>query len=293
MNKPNLHNFGATKIYVISDPKNVRRRELFKEHWNHFTGFDYEFVDAIMGDSLNIPELIDKGILCEFFCGEGGVSKNVIACHLSHRKAWQKAKDSSLENDDYVLFLEDDARLTPHFLDQAYFNGDYYKILERLKNSTVDLFWWGRADKKIYGTQVTDLLKTPEPLIGVAGHAYMMPVNRTDYYLQDTSLAFPVDVTLNSKGVDQAKIYSPNFSYLMQVQHINDQRFLPIGHPNKIWASTTQPWSGYSDRVYKEEYENVNPDIREFIKSAEYHYLDNGKQGILFKFNNNSTKPLI
>lgn len=293
MNKPNLHNFGATKIYVISDPKNVRRRELFKKHWNHFTGFDYEFVDAIMGDSLNIPELIEKGTLYDFFCGEGGISKNVIACHLSHRKAWQKAKDSSSDNDDYVLFLEDDARLTPYFLDQAYYSGEYFKILERLKYNTVNLFWWGRADKKIYGTQVTDLLKTPEPARGVAGHAYMMTVERIGYYLQYNTLEFPVDVTLDFKSTVPGKVYSPNFSYLMQVQHMNDERFLPVDHPNKIWASTTQPWRGYDDRVYQDEYENVNPDIRKFIKTAEYHTLDNGNQGILFKFSNDNHKPLI
>ena len=286
MNKPNLHNFGATKIYVISDSKNVRRRELFKDHWNHFTGFDYEFVDAIMGDDLNIPELIDKGILCEFFCGEGGVSKNVIACHLSHRKAWQKAKDSSLENDDYVLFLEDDARLTPHFLDQAYFNGDYYKILERLKNSTVDLFWWGRADERVSGNSYNKITKIPDPYLSLGAHAYMIRRSFAELLLKESEkIEMPVDVLIAYQCNRMGRSYSPNYSYIRQVQHMLGQRFFIDGHINEIWGSTTQPQrKDGSGNVMEDMYQNISEDFKPFVKNVTPNYFNNEAAGYLIGF---------
>ena len=69
-NKPNLHQFGAESIYVINDPENIKRREGFVKDWSIFSGFDYTFVDAVMGKDVDIDELISSGRLKTFWCGE-------------------------------------------------------------------------------------------------------------------------------------------------------------------------------------------------------------------------------
>ena len=78
--KLNIRNFGATKIFVISDKENIQRRNDFKDAWSNFKNFDYEFVDAIMGKDLDITKLIqEKKILGKFYDPNGTLSKNLLA----------------------------------------------------------------------------------------------------------------------------------------------------------------------------------------------------------------------
>ena len=44
--KIDLHNFGCDRIFVISDPDNIKRRQSFIDDWKYFDGFNYEFIDS-------------------------------------------------------------------------------------------------------------------------------------------------------------------------------------------------------------------------------------------------------
>ena len=81
-----LKNFGADKIYVISEKDSYRRKEFIKA-WE-WSDLEYEFVDAIMGKELDIKSMIQDGKLDTFIDPSGNLSKNIIGVALSHQNAY-------------------------------------------------------------------------------------------------------------------------------------------------------------------------------------------------------------
>ena len=116
-NIAHLQNFGADKVYVISEKDSYRRQE-FTKAWE-WSDLEYEFVDAIMGRDLDIKSMIQTGRLDTFIDPSGNLSKNIIGVALSHQKAYEIALNefdsSNSENRfdsngnplRYFLFLED------------------------------------------------------------------------------------------------------------------------------------------------------------------------------------------
>ena len=114
-NRVSLKNFGAERIYVISDPKNQQRRSDFIEAWSGFSDFDFEFVDAIMANDIDLDRLFYQGKLADqFYDPNACLSKTVFAIALSHERVWEKIWDlhEFSQKDEHFLILEDDARPT-------------------------------------------------------------------------------------------------------------------------------------------------------------------------------------
>ena len=294
--KPSLHNFGAKAIYVINDISNVERKNRFIDDWNHFSDFNYEFVAAEMGTSIEVNNLINSGRLESFWCGEGAITKNILGCYESHRKVWEKAEAELKDQDEYVLILEDDARLTPHFLDTAYSSGEFHKVLEFIKSNTVNCFWWGRADNKVIGDSYNDFLKKPDAFIGLGAHGYMVSKGMLHYLLQESqSIKYALDVFLDVIFRGMGRQYSPNFSYIRQVQHMTNSRFLAKDHPLFVWTSTTQPDRKPFDTIPNptDPFSQIHDDMSPYISEAEFVLLQNVKSGIEFKFKLADSKTLI
>ena len=95
----NLNNLklGFDKVYVISLPKRLDRRDRVKRIFN---GIDFEFVDGIDGyQDIDVSELIkNKELSTEFKDPVGLITKGIVGCALSHKKAWKKFIDSKPEN---------------------------------------------------------------------------------------------------------------------------------------------------------------------------------------------------
>lgn len=291
--KPSVHQFGASGIFVISDSNNIERRQRFVEDWSNVSNFDYEFVDATMGSSIDVSSLINEGRLTKFWCGEGGVSKNVIACFLSHRKVWKSIKDLPHEN--YYLILEDDVRLTPYFLNTAFSNGEFKKVLNNIHKEDINCFWWGRADNKVIGKQYNKHLKVPDAFIALGAHSYMITPGFANYlYSESFNISCPADVFIDLLLIGIKRHYTPNFSYMRQMQHMIKDRFFPLDHKYRVWGSTTQPdWTDHTTRVYEGLYKNVSPDIRKFITDASQEFIAEFKKGISFKFEIFEEKELL
>ena len=106
----NLNNLklGFDKVYVISLPRRLDRRERVKRVLN---GIDFEFVDSIDGyRDIDIKELIkNKELSTEFKDPVGLITKGIVGCALSHKKAWKKFIDSKK---DTAVFFEDDLMMT-------------------------------------------------------------------------------------------------------------------------------------------------------------------------------------
>jgi len=295
--KPSVHEFGAQGIYVISDPKNLERRKRFVDSWGIFDDFSYKFVDAIMGDDIDVDALIKEERLKEFWCGEGAISKNILGCFLSHRSVWEhilKTQERITETS-YFLIMEDDAIPTEHFTKEAFTNGEFRKVLKFIERNSVDCFWWGRASEKVSGNYYNKHIKIPDPWQGFGAHAYMVNHSMLLELLKCSyQITHPADVFIDIVCYNDKRYFSPNWSYIRQHSHILHTRFMPFNHPNRIWGSTTQPdWEDYDTRHYDGLYENVAPGFKEYISSAEKKSLENGPTGISFKFNQVSENSLL
>lgn len=126
-------------IYIINMKKDhVRKSDIIRKlqniGWNN-----YEFIDAVCGDDLpETKELVQNGILDKTFIDPNGkLNKNVIACALSHKKAYTKFLNSEHDN---CLILEDDIGFSEEFYKMALngtlwhmFHGELYTH-PKLKN---------------------------------------------------------------------------------------------------------------------------------------------------------------
>ena len=297
--KPSLHNLGAKEIFVINNPANPQRNLQFFKNWGSFSNFDYTSVLGPEGDKMTNSEvfdLIDEGFLEKFWCGEGAINKNIIACFLAHRSIWKQIKArENVEDGDYFLIMEDDAVPTPYFLNHAFSNGEFYKILELLKKEDVELFWWGRATDKISGTQYNSLLKKPDIMHGLGAHAYMITQGiASRLYDSSTTMNFAADVFLDIFSENLKRVYAPNFSFIRQKQHLLKSRFFPKDHENRIWGSWTQPdWEDYDTRHRKGNYRNVPDSFFHFIDKTKSVQLHTGHQGIEFTFSKRPQNSLL
>jgi GR25 family glycosyltransferase involved in LPS biosynthesis len=114
-------------IYIINMRKDhIRKSDMIRKLEN-IGWTNYEFIDAVCGDNLpGTKELVQKRILNKTFIDPNGkVNKNVIACALSHKKAYATFLNSEHET---CLILEDDIG----------FSEEFYKML--LNNSLSDMF---------------------------------------------------------------------------------------------------------------------------------------------------------
>ena len=173
--KPSLYNFGASKIFVISDKDNIERRKAFDEAWSHYSDFDYQYVDAVMGKDISVTKFIeDDKIDYKFLCPNGCLSRNILGVYQSHLKIWNLIKsDTTLRQDDFVLILEDDARPSNYFLSEAFQSGEFRNILDWLYKHKPHGFYWGRADERIRGSITNEFINKPDLTLSYGAHAYM------------------------------------------------------------------------------------------------------------------------
>lgn len=275
--KPSLYNFGASKIFVISDKDNIERRKAFDEAWSHYSDFDYQYVDAVMGKDISVTKFIeDDKIDYKFLCPNGCLSRNILGVYQSHLKIWNLIKsDTTLRQDDFVLILEDDARPSNYFLSEAFQSGEFRNILDWLYKHKPHGFYWGRADERIRGSITNEFINKPDLTLSYGAHAYMLNCNLIDTLIHNGSIQnMAADVFIDYEFETNIKgMYSPYYSFIRQESHILGQQWFSDDDVNRMYGSTTQPeWNG-SDidaRDFEGIYENVTSEMEEYISDARY-----------------------
>jgi glycosyl transferase family 25 len=97
------------KIIVISLQRSLLRRQKVHDEFLN-TGLEWSFVDAVDGTQFkNLPSIYKRKKV-ERLLGYG-LTKNEIACYLSHKLAW----NFCVTNNKTTVIFEDDFRLTPNF----------------------------------------------------------------------------------------------------------------------------------------------------------------------------------
>lgn len=194
------------KIYTINLEIRKDRKMACIRHANTFR-FEQEFIKAVDGDTLNIPELLEEKIIDDHFLDPGGVNctKGTYGCSLSHIKAWKKAYDDGAE---VALFLEDDYVISP-FVDVSYITRD---MKNYIMNCDWDILFLGKNKRYVTGDTVNSLMvKTTEDWLSKplktrrvkenidywGAHAYLVRRDAIKYLIDNyTPINMAVDVWL-------------------------------------------------------------------------------------------------
>ena len=218
---------GFDKVYVISLPRRLDRRERVNRVLN---GIDFEFVDSIDGyRDIDIKELIkNKELSTEFKDPVGLITKGIVGCALSHKKAWKKFIDSKEET---AIFFEDDLMMTKDIFRQlpgqeVTKESEYTQYYIDLQNEISmlkdwDVIFMGRKQLTYPGDMVsTNIVK---PVFGQSGwgaHAYVLNKKSVKKLMKEyTPIDFAADVFLETKIYD-GNVYSVNPSLFRQESDI-------------------------------------------------------------------------
>lgn len=276
--KVNLRNFGADKIFVISDKNNTQRRKDFVEAWNCFSGFDFEFIDAIMGENIDINSLLQDGSISPTFnCSIGSLSKNIIGVALSHKKTWQYIlslrKDKSIYSKykDWYLILEDDVRPTEE-LCEAIFNGEYKKILKEINQYDMDFIYWGKAKRPyVKGEIFNKYFVKPYSENDYAAHAYMVKPTMIESMVNMYKVNMPVDVYIDKTFKND--IFATHKCFIQQQGHLIGKFIMAPFDEDFLYSTGTQV-NPHVIKTTNDEYERIHPDIRDNVYDV--HKNNNG-----------------
>jgi len=274
-----LKNFGADKIYVISEKDSYRRKEFIKA-WE-WSDLEYEFVDAIMGKDLDIKSMIQDGRLNTFIDPSGNLSKNIIGVALSHQKAYKKALseyDSNGQPLQSFLFLEDDARPTSALIDLIE-SGEYTKLLTNINNFSWDIFWFGRAKNYIKGEYLNKRIKKLRRFDSPGAQSYMIRRDSLDflYHKIKDNVDIPADLLLDKEHDILKESLCTNKTIIGQMGIMMNTFFGDENesetHISNLYKSQTQA---------PEHLKRIHTNMDEFVQNVEnfdYHkeigYTDN------------------
>lgn len=234
---------GVDIIYVINLPTYPERKETILKLFNDFNITNFEIIEAIAGEDLpDQNELINNGTLNPIFIDSNGLlTKNIIACALSHRLAYQAFIDSKHQT---CLILEDDASFSKEMY--SYIGSGKFEVLkEQIKEVDYDLFLWGRMYDPMIGKNKTNLseIYTPDLLSDkYSAHAYQLNRNSAEKLLNKVlPIRYAADVFLETLDF---KVYCPKHTLFIQKRGYIDEHEMERLHL-AIWqANAPQQWQG-------------------------------------------------
>jgi GR25 family glycosyltransferase involved in LPS biosynthesis len=205
-------------IFCINLKEYSRRREtVFMEL--HSVGLGDEnlsFIEATHGSDLpETKKLLESNIISNPFIDPGGnLTRNIIACAISHKRAYTSMLD---RNDEVSLIIEDDITWTKLGL-RCIANGQLKEMLEDFKKSEYEIMWLGTCDTNIpvypEENNTTGLFEYMRYLPEWAGHAYVIKNSAAKKLLDNNSpIKHAADVNIECTNV---KICAPRKSLISQ-----------------------------------------------------------------------------
>ena len=204
------------KIYVISSTKNsfLRKKEAAKQ-LESIGWYDYEFIEAVWGDELpeDLTELVRSGELAkEFKDPNGMLTRNIIACAMSHKKAYAKFLEDGHET---ALILEDDIIFTSDGY-QSLLTGKTEQMMSTLNKQDWGVFFWGWSNILIPGKDVSlhPIYEVVRYFPEWGAHAYQINRKSAQTLLDtNTPIQYAADVNLECSDLN---LFAPTFSHICQ-----------------------------------------------------------------------------
>lgn len=204
------------KIYIINLKKHATRREKVAAELESVGWYNYEFIDAVSGSDLPpISDLVKSGQVAKVFKDANGIlTKNIFACSMSHKKAYQKFLSDGLQT---CLIVEDDVKFLPVAL-KMMIAGGMDRMHMELNSRPWDIFVWGMPHtyQPVWGqvegcTLLHDFKRyAPE----WAAHAYQITRKAAHSLLDsNTPIQYAADVNMECA---KNTIYCSYFSLISQ-----------------------------------------------------------------------------
>jgi GR25 family glycosyltransferase involved in LPS biosynthesis len=201
-------NYDKYHIYYINLKNRISRNEkmvkLLEENFN----IEYERIEAINGNDLNISNLIEENVVGN---NHYNLRRGVIGCSLSHISSWKKFLNSSYE---YGIFFEDDIDIN-----KKYFNDVFDKVINFIPNIIFDwcyLSFNSLGNLKAYeGCEINDYLYIPNEL-SYGCQAYILSktgVSKLIKYYDKVKIYHPVDFTYRIK-YDYNRFFNEEFNFI-------------------------------------------------------------------------------
>lgn len=268
--KFDLRNFGADKIYVIHNAKSKQRKADFVHAWDHFSGFEYEFIDAVIPTDFDINELIQDEhsefkLDTEYFdLGDVSITKVILAIAFSHFRVYNEVHHLP-KNIKRILVLEDDARPSPALMEYIY-TGEYKQFLESIKKRTFDFLFLGTADDIIKGRDYNEILRIPETFTGLAAHAVLYDRDTINRLVDNKyKVSFAADTFLHylfDRDIFPT-VYSPYVSLIEQQHKQIGSFFLDVDDPDYEYSTSSQV--NYKVHEVSEEHPHIEEGMLQYI----------------------------
>ena len=159
---------------------------------------DIILFDAVVGDKLDLDDLIKKGIVTDNYRNGDKQKKREIGCYLSHFNLYKKIKETNY--DGYTLILEDDFVIKDN-IDINTINNCIDKLKNR--NEHFDLLFLGNL-YNVHGENIVDNIYRDDkntPLL--CTHAYIVNNSSADKIINLTShINTAIDHKLNELSKD-------------------------------------------------------------------------------------------
>lgn len=235
----------TSKIFIINLEKRQDRKETLEKQLKQYNIRNYEFLNAVDGEKLDIdpvslPPEVNRPHLGEEF--QHHFSNNEIACLQSHINAIKKAKEEDL---DYVIILEDDVVLCE----------DWNKRLERLLKLTPKnwqhIYLSGEPNEymlKFKPLNLAPFLHVEKSTITMGAFSYILRKDIYDLVITELEkLRMPTDDVIKDLVYDG---------------HIKSYTFYPFltYHENEITSSI------WNKEIWEREYYYEHESKRYFVK---------------------------
>lgn len=222
-------------IYIINVREDRDRLVETIENLTQAGYYNYKIIEAVNGDDLDVSQLIKEGKLNNTFSDpNGNLNLGIIACALSHRKAYLEFSKSSYNR---CLIIEDDIEFTPkYFIDYA--NGVVDVFNENLNKykDKWEIIQLGKNWDKLTSTRsdIKYLNKIVKFIPDYAAHAYIINKNSVKKLIEATNkIKFAADANLD---ITFKVIHCPPNAWVLQNQGgFSDETFTNLVATIKSW----------------------------------------------------------
>ena len=215
--------FGADVAYVIHLDRHKLRKKVMDD-LSKTIELPLNYIQAIDNqDYLDNPQELTKYLNNEWWDPCGWLTLGIIACALSHRKAYKEFLDS---NHEVALFLEDDIYYT-RFLR----NYNYTEVRNELNNLDWGVCFYGKYwVENIKIGDVTDNLVEPEPVsrLQTAAHAYLLNRKSAEWFYNNIlPLKYPADIRLEISPFKQLALKHSVFKQYNYKYYVEMDKTVP------------------------------------------------------------------
>ena len=261
---------GADAAYVIHLDRHKLRKKVI-DKLSKDIQLPLTYIKAIDNkDYLDNPQELTKYLNNEWWDPCGWLTLGIIACALSHRKAYKAFLDSDNE---VGLFLEDDIYNTKYL--RRY---DYNQVRKELDDIEWGVCWYGKYwDENFKINDITENLIEPEPVsrLQTAAHAYLLNRKSAEWFYNNIlPLKYPADIRLEISPFKQVALKHSVFKQYHYKYYVEQDRSVPDELMHFTGEDLFEHESDFEKVQRKNDWRNKRLNISPFIKIDGYEFQD-------------------